>query len=154
MSRKEQRNLAIFVAVVGTLLIGGALLANYSGILRADEQGQPKVSCAGEGKVCTGSATHAAGLPAVHASVDAAPSGGCCSADKAAGCGDCGDKDGGCDGCDGKEGGCDDCDGDCDDKDGGCDDCAGKDSGCGGCSQEPLPASSVEPQGCACGSAH
>ncbi|MHC4167749.1 MAG: hypothetical protein ACYSWQ_12385 [Planctomycetota bacterium] len=102
MSRAEKRNVAIVVVVGGVLLAGGALLANYSGILRADTQEQPKVGCGGEGKVCTGSvaATEAAGFPTVYASVDEAPGEGCCSAEKPAGCGQmgagCGDKVGGC----------------------------------------------------------
>ena len=134
MSRIEQRNLAVFVALVGGLLVGGALLANYSGILRADAQEQPKVGCAGEGKACGVTTNEAAGFPAVHASVDAVASGGCCSAEKAAGCDDCGDKGAGCDDCGGKDGACDDCGG----KDGGCDDGGCGDGGCGdgGCGNE------------------
>ncbi len=103
MSRVEKRNLAIVVVVGGVLLAGGALLANYSGILRADAQEQPKVGCGGEGKVCAGSvaATEAAGFPTVYASVDDAPAGGCCSVEKPAGCcekpeGCCGEKPVGC----------------------------------------------------------
>ncbi len=102
MGRAEQRNLAIFVAVVGALLAGGALLANYSGILQADEPEQAKVSCSGEGKVCAATATEAAGFPAVHASAETAHPEGCCSSEKAGGCGDkaagCGDTPAGCSG--------------------------------------------------------
>ena len=163
MSHVEKRNLTVFVVAIAALLAGGALLANRTGILWADAQEESKVGCAGEGQPCAVTAGEAAGFPtvnasvesvpasacgcgekhaaspAVMASVDAAPAGGCCSADKAAGCDSCGDKDAGC--------------ADCADKDAGCADCGDKDGGCGGCSQEPLPASSVEPTGCGCGSA-
>lgn len=112
MSRVEKRNLAIVVVAGGVLLAGGALLANYSGILRADAQEQPKVGCGGEAKVCTGSvaATEAAGFPTVFASADSAPVEGCCSAEKAAGCCQerpaacCGEKPAGC--CDEPPAGC------------------------------------------------
>ena len=116
MSQAEKRNLAIVVLVGGVLLAGGALLANYSGILRADAQEQAKVSCSSEGKACTESvaATEAAGFPTVHASVDGAPAGGCCPSEKAAGCGEkaasCGEKASGCSdeagGCTEKAAGC------------------------------------------------
>ncbi len=97
MSRAEQRNLAIFVAVVGALLAAGALLANYSGILQADEPEQAKVSCSGEGEVCAVTANEAAGFPTVHASADAAPADGCSGCgDKPAGCS--GEKPAGCSG--------------------------------------------------------
>ena len=102
MSRAEKRNVAIVVVVGGVLLASGVLLANYSGILRADAQEQPKVGCGGEGKVCTGSvaATEAAGFPTVYASVDEAPAEACFSAEKPAGCGQmgagCWEKPAGC----------------------------------------------------------
>ncbi len=86
MSRVEGRNIVIFVAAVGALLAGGALLANYSGILRADAQEQPEVTCAVEGKVCTHAKAVTAAFPTVHASLDSAPAGGCCPVDKPAGC--------------------------------------------------------------------
>lgn len=129
MSSVEKRNLAIFVVAGGVLVVGGALLA--SGILRADAQEQPKVSCGGEGKVCTESvaATEAAGFPAVYASVDEAPAGGCCLAEKAAACSD---ETGGCSG---NVPGC------CEEKPAGCCEippagCCGKPQGPGCCASE------------------
>ncbi|UCF15746.1 MAG: hypothetical protein JSW59_20315 [Phycisphaerales bacterium] len=115
MSRTEQRNLAIFVGVILGLLVGVGVLANYTGILRADSNQEPaKVSCSSGGGACADSATAAAGLTNVAASVEAGETGGCCSVEKAAGCGQqcgdgCGDKTTGCGnpaGCS-KEEGCD-----------------------------------------------
>ena len=85
MSRLQQRNLAIVVVVAGALLAGTALLANYTGILRADAQEQTQVAPCGQAKPCAGTATEAAGFPNVYASVDAAPGEACCAAKKAAG---------------------------------------------------------------------
>jgi len=142
MSHAEKRNVAILVVVGCVLLAGVTLLANYSGILRADAQEQPKVGCGGEGKVCTGSvaATGAAGLATVHASVDEAPAGGCCSAEKAA---TCSDETGGCSG---KVAGC--CEAKptaCSDETGGC---TGNVAGC--CEAKPAGCCEVPPAGC-CG---
>ena len=85
MSRLQQRNLAIVVVVAGALLAGTALLANYSGILRADAQEQTQIASCGQAKPCAGTATEAAGFPNVYASADAAPGEACCAARKAAG---------------------------------------------------------------------
>jgi len=87
MSRIEQRNIVILVAVVAGLLAGVAVLANYSGILRADTQEQPAAAaCTSEGKACTHAEAQAGAFPNVFASAEAAPAGGCCPGEKPTGC--------------------------------------------------------------------
>lgn len=87
MSRIKQRNLVVGAAVVAALLAGGVLLANYSGMLRAQAQPQeqPKVGCAAQGTACSMAATNPDAAENVYASVDTASAGEGCVAGHAAG---------------------------------------------------------------------
>lgn len=103
MSRIEQRNLVIGVCVVAALLAGGVLLADYSGVMRAQgqPQEQPKVGCAGQGTACSMAATNTDAAENVYASVDTASLGECRLAAHAAGAcekpeGCCEEKPAGC----------------------------------------------------------
>ncbi len=136
MSRLEQRNLAIVVVVAGALVAGTALLANYTGILRADAQEQTQVASCSQTMACAGTATEAAGFPKVCASADAAEGEACCAAKKAAGTCDkltacCGEEPGSC---------CDKVVACCEEKPAGC--CEEPQAGCcekpvAGCPEKP-----------------
>jgi len=128
MSRLEQRNLVILVAVIVGLLVGVGVLANYSGILQAEskQQEQARVGCTGEGKVCASVDAKACGLSESCCSAKTEGAVGCCSAEKAAGCClECGD------GCEDKAAVCcKECGAGCEDKPAGC--CREKSTGCCG----------------------
>ena len=91
MSRIEQRNVVILVAVIVGLLVGVGVLANYTGILRADvnQQSQPKVGCSAKVGTCGSAEATTCGLAGATA--------GGCSDKKAAEWGHgCQDKAAGC----------------------------------------------------------
>lgn len=104
MSRLEQRNIVILVALIIGLIIGVGVLANYSGILqaRAQNQTQPKVGCASNGTSCALADQETDGASATFASIEITDAAVCCGADKAAGC----ENEAACSKC-GKEDGCD-----------------------------------------------
>ena len=127
MSRLEQRNLVILVAVVVGLVVGVGVLANYSGILQAESKQQsPKVGCTGEGKVCGSLDAKACGLTEACCSLKTEEAAECCSARKPAGCClKCGE------GCKEKAAGCClECGEGCEDRPAGC--CREKPRGCCG----------------------
>ena len=128
MSRLEQRNLVILVAVIVGLLIGVGVLANYSGILQAEskQQSQQKIGCTGEVKSCGSVYAKACVLSESCCSAKTGEAVGCCSAKKAAGCCQecsdcCKDKDACC---------CLECGEGCEDKAANC--CREKSTGCCG----------------------
>jgi hypothetical protein len=88
MSRLEQRNLVILVAVIVGLLVGVGVLANYSGILqaRSQKQAQTKVSCSKDATACALAHKETCGVSAAFASMETSEASGCCASDKNVGC--------------------------------------------------------------------